>query len=362
MMLHRPCRLLLLLAITPSVHADKSLQIYNENHLFAHSETSTVKQIVMDDFRGPNLREGGYSFTHNRWELGLKHEHWRLGYVLRYDYALKYTHDTAELFYADKNDQPIQQDRRYEVFLAPIHARSWGLRLASSWPLAPTLSIEPSISYLQSKRLQQGQVSGFFVAENDRYSGQLDLDYVYDKDKLFDRVVTRPSGHGLAFDVALHWNMNESWQAHVAAIDLYHRINYSRTPFHAAKANSDRISFDDEGRIDVKPVLEGSQGYRSHVLRLPRQYRANLQHTLDEQWQISAAFYRYDRLNFPSLGLSYQDLAQSLPKFFGAYDFGAKAVTLGLQAASLRFSLTSDALEFDEAYTFGLNLDWMLAL
>lgn len=334
-------------------------RVYVQSDMYACSETSSVKQIVMDDLEGDQFDGGEHSFTHNLWELGMQRGSWRVGYFLRYDYALDYSEDTAELIYADKNDLPIAQDREYQVALDVVHARSSGLRFAYDLAFTPAFSLETSLVYLQAKRFQDGEVNGFFTAADDTYTGQLVLDYYYDQDKLLHRVVERPTGRGYAVDLHARWQATTSVQVALKVQDLFNRIEFKDAPFTQAAATSDRISFDDAGRIDVKPVLSGREGYTKHTLRLPVQTMLETAYQGDGSFRYLATWRRYGDLNFPSLGMRFY--AQTERYVHGQYDFQSRAVSLGWHGSNVNISLTSDRWDLTEARTFGLGFVWSMA-
>jgi len=87
-------------------------EFYLSSHIFGHSETAPIKQIVVDDFEGSDFDAGKHSFTHNVWEAGAVYKGIKLAVIARYDYALSYSEDTAYLVYADKNEIQIQKNKR----------------------------------------------------------------------------------------------------------------------------------------------------------------------------------------------------------------------------------------------------------
>lgn len=352
--------LLFALTCATSAHAtEQPWRVYLQSDMYAYSETSSVKQIVKDDLEGKHFDGGEHSFTHNLWELGMQRGAWRVGYFLRYDYALDYSEDTAELIYADKNDLPIEQNREYQVVLDVVHARSSGLRLAYDWAFAPAWSLETSLVYLQAKRFQDGEVNGFFTAADDSYTGQLALDYYYDQDKLLHRVVERPTGRGYAFDLHARWQATTSVQVALKVQDLFNRIDFKHAPYTQAAATSDRVSFDEDGRIDVKPVLSGREGYTKHTLRLPVQTTMEAAYQHEDSFRYLATWHRYGDLNFPAIGMRFY--AQTESYLHSQYDFQSRAVSLGWHGSSGNVSITSDHWDLTEARTFGLGFGWSLA-
>jgi len=333
---------------------DANDQLYYHSHIFAYSETSSIKQIVVDDMEGPYFDGGEHSFTHNVWELGVTRAGWKLAYLIRYDYSLDYNPDTAALVYSDKNDLSIEKNRIYDVDMQLIHTRTNGLKVGYDWQVTERFNFQLDATYLETSRLLEGKVTGQFEVANDDYMGQLDLDYVYSKDELLERAVENPNGRGYAIDIAWDWQINSRYRLAGKWTDLFSKITFNKAPFTTAAASTDRINFDDEGKIDVKPVLSGREGFRKHYLRFPRQMNLGAYYQFQPEIELTAGWYRYGTIDFASLGLTYaspQDIA-----LHSRFDFKSDALTLGLITPLLNVAITSDRLVFKKARTFGLDL------
>jgi len=355
-------KLSLILTISLSVFSTSALaattEFYLDSSMFAYSETAPIKQIVFDDFEGNKFEGGRHSFTHNRWELGARRNGWKAAYLIRYDYSLAYNEDTAELVYADKNNIEIEKNRNYSIKLDAIHARTTGLKLGYQWHVQDTLSLSADISYLQTSSFIDGDLNGQFTVLDDDYSGEIFLDYVYDKDKLLDRIVDEPTGKGFSLDLASEWQVNPALNVVFKATDLISRIRFDETPYTTAQASSNRVSFDSDGKIDVKPALSGQEGYRKHTLSYPRQFDLKAAYQFHSDYSVHGRWYRYDTLNFPSLGLS-KSVSPSL-SLRADFDLKSKASTLGAAGDNWHFSITSDRLTLENAMTFGLSFAYLL--
>jgi hypothetical protein len=327
-------------------------EFYLSSHIFGHSETAPIKQIVVDDFEGSDFDAGKHSFTHNVWEAGAVYKGIKLAVIARYDYALSYSEDTAYLVYADKNEVQIQKNKRYELDLDVFHARTNGVKIGYQLDLNNDMRWEFDVSYLTVSTFLDGGIDGAITVLDDDYQGEINLDYVYDNDKLLDRQVEKTSGKGFAADLSWAWQANSKLGFAAKWIDLYSALRIERAPFTEAKASSSRVNLDAQGRIDVKPVLSGRERYRKHTLRFPRQMKLEGNYWLEDRQQLALRYYRYDRLGFVSVSLL-QKLSQAW-SVDGAYDFSAQALTFGLTHLNFRLELSSDHLDLYEARTFGL--------
>lgn len=334
--------------------ADSAPQMYVESSMYGHSETAPVAQIVVDDFEGEVFEGGTFSYTHNVWEAGARYAAYKIAAIARYDYLLEYTEDVAELIYADKNNLPIETHRDYRLYLAARHARTYGVKLGYTYEATPQMAFSMDLSMLNVASFIDGQVSGDVRVDADSYSGEIDLDYVYNKDKLLDRIADKPSGYGYALDLAWVWQAHPRLRFAAALHDVLSALRIDRAPFTRASARSNRVSLGADDRIDVKPTLTGQENYRAHTLRLPQ--RVNLQghYALTEDYGLGLQLQTLRSRRYVSVLLERRiDAVQSLHT---AFDGRKKAVTLEWRAAHWHAAITSDHLNVEKARTFGLAL------
>jgi len=328
--------------------------VYFDSHAFAHSETSSIKQIVVDDFEGRIFDGGEHSFTHNLWEKGFKYLGLKVAWIYRYDYALDYSQDTAELIYADKNGKALDDGRNFEVELHVKHAESKGFKVGYEFSLHSAMNVEIDISYLEANHYIDGSLKGDFAVNDNQYSGQLELDYMYDEDDLLERKVSGPKGKGYAIDLAWQWKMSDSTELRGKWTDLLSEIKFDEVPFTSANATSDRVSLDDKGRIDVKPALVGLEGFRNKKFKFPKRVELVLTNQYTPGQYLSARWSRYGEINFGGVGWDYQLSDTFLAKT--AFDLTSKALTLGIEHSYWQFSIISDRFKLSQARTFGLSI------
>src|SRR5690606_10185142 len=60
------------------------------------SEPMAIKGFA-EQWNG-RLHKGDAAWTRNRLDIGVRHGSWRIGYVQRYDYILRFNDDTADLY------------------------------------------------------------------------------------------------------------------------------------------------------------------------------------------------------------------------------------------------------------------------
>ena len=331
-------------------------EIYVESKMYGHSETSSIKQIVFDNFEGSDYAGGKRSFTHNIWESGVRFKQFKLATLARYDYVLNYTEDVAELIYADKNDKQIETNREYALYLDVLHARSYGFKFGYSFALLPSLVMGVDVSALKLTSFMDGEITGNVLVGDDSYDGDIFLDYVYSQDKLLDRISDKPSGYGYAVDVRLGFQANERLSIDLQILDLFSQIKIDRAPFTTASATSNRVTLDANGKIDVKPVLRGRESYRKHTLKFPQRLSFEGRYVLSNANEAGLKFDRHDDSIYTSLlfniPLNNKQQVQT------AFDFRTEALTLGWQDEYWRCVITSDQFDISKARTFGLSFSF----
>lgn len=326
---------------------------YFNMELYGHSETSALTQIVLDDFEGPDFNGGNLSFTHNTWELGARYKNFKIASIARYDYHLSYSEDVAELTYSEKNDLSIETNRTYLIDLNAFHSRATGIKLGYEYSFIQPFKMGVDVSILNSSSFLDGSLKGKLRVNDDSYSGKITLDQVYSTDKLLDRVNSTPTAKGYSLDLYVDWQPSDDIHLSAKWIDLKSALTLERTPFTSAVANSERVSLGDNDRVDVKPILNGREGFRKYTLKFPKQFRLNSTYKINNKLSMGLQAYRYAENAYLSITSDLNITPRQ--KLMSAFDFKTHALTLGLRSNNWRFSLTTDKFDFNKARTFGVS-------
>lgn len=324
---------------------------------FSYSDSAPIDQVV-HNFEGDPIDSGEVAFTHNIVEIGGSYNNFELSVFQRYDYHLDFSSDTALLVYQDKNDLPVSANRTYNLDLDANHIRARGLKLGYRWDLSPQLYIKLAASYLQADALLDGDLKGLITTSDTSYSGELQLDYNYSEDQLFDQIVEEPDGKGYALDVYAHWQVSEQFTLDVALEDLTSRITWDDAPFTRAQVTSNTVSYDSDGFLDVSPALTFTQAYRDDHQRLPMRALVSGIFSNSTHYATVVRWRRVGETDFPSLGVRY--LLSSKGYWQINYDFEAKSVGLGYRYGAFQFSLAADKTDWEEARALGLSLQYRL--
>ncbi|MEJ2756835.1 MAG: hypothetical protein P8104_13705, partial [Gammaproteobacteria bacterium] len=121
-----------------------------------YSEVMSIDGFI-DNFSG-TLEVGQSALTHDLAEIGVQYGPWRVGRVLRYDYDLAFSYDTALLNYQIERGQILDAMLPRDIELAVEHLRSAGIRVARSFSIRPGLSVEMGLSWLKSQQFYSGSL------------------------------------------------------------------------------------------------------------------------------------------------------------------------------------------------------------
>ena len=280
----------IMLCISEHTVARESWGVYTHINSLTYSEIMSIDGFI-NDFSG-ELEVGQTALTHDLAEVGIQYGAWRIGRVLRYDYDMTFSNDTALLNYQIERRQPIDLSIARDVSLSVEHLRSEGFRVAQSFSLSPAFSIQVGVSWLKSTQFYSGSVhfttdrgslSDAIIAEIEALAPEYEArakaavtteeiialgeeflevssalqshintsrlqgtaNYYYSEPALredevgdFDDIaLTGPSGQGFTMDVALTWQLNNHWQVSLDIRDWYSRIVWQDSPATTASAD-----------------------------------------------------------------------------------------------------------------------------
>lgn len=341
--------LLLLSSATPAFARDG---VYLLVDSFSYSEPVPVRGYF-NQWHTP-FHDGRRGLTYNYAEAGVIEGNWSLGLVTRYDEYLRFSPDTADLYYRTANHLPLPQGRHYAVDLNAEHFATDGLRLAFLYPIQPALHIGMGLSYLQGNQLTDGTLRGAAdVINATDYDYNLAVDYSYSEDHLFKRRVDTPTGRGYSLDLTMDWR-GDKLAAYLRVTDLLGRLYWHNAPYTLATVTSNTKSYGADGFLIINPTVSGYEGNRSFAQRLPTRAHLKLRGTVTANIALLADVYYTELRTFTPLGFSYRHNGNHTE---AQYDWRTGAVTLGFRAPHLQASVTSDHLNWQKARTLGFSLE-----
>ena len=222
-----------------------------------------VIDSVLQSDEGKFDKEGDQQIGSLWIEAGIRKDQWLLSALYREEYQLDYHPDTADLYNSIENTQTLDTGRTYHVDLQAVRFSAKGIRIAREFTVSPNLKISIGSSLFQSSDLINGHITGLASAtSNQDYNFNVDVDYHYNEDTLFDRPnVIASKGTGLSFDLTSTWKINEKLNLSTEIKDLVGAIRWRSAPFTKATATSDVKTFTPEGFVEIEPALQGIEGY-----------------------------------------------------------------------------------------------------
>ena len=339
-------------------------KVYAISSIFLHSEPVSASAFIGD--WDDALVSGENVFTYNYFEFGAEYKQYRIARIFRYDYILTFNEQTAELFYRDKNDLPIDKSEHYELFLAPQYIRSQGILFAYRFELSSRFSADIAITYLQGVELLDGEanvsvsgadfvdgkVDNANVAANYHYSepelGEQERDYYYAESNSFEPwAPIKPKGKGFSSSLNLKWQATDALYMALQVDDLYHKVSWKQSPY-----TYDR--YDYSPNVNVFPQFIGKLGLETFKQRLDPRVKLMVDYDLNDTFSIWSMYFHMPIKDFQQLGLQ-ADLMSTRWRI--SYDFEAEAIGLTIINRFINLDLLSDDyLNYKNAHTLKIKL------
>ena len=319
---------------------------------FTYSETVSISDSL-NNWEGDTFNKGKRQWTWNRVEAGIQYNHWSIGYLYRVDYDLRFTEDLSELYWLTENREDLPTGKTFDIALSANAFKARGYRFAYRNTLANNISFSVGLSYLSAYYMIEGDIWGdaTALAEND-YEFNLDLDYQYTEDTLFDREVEKPKGEGLTLDASIAFHPSPKDHVQIQVSDLYGVISWKDAPFTVGASTSDRKHFDENGYAVIDPLISGREGIiKTFKQRLDPRWFLGYQHDLTERVGVQLkARHQYGHA-LHAIGATYSKLGA------WAVDYWVenKLIELSWARGSLRTSIGLDNLKKNQAKQFWVS-------
>ncbi|MEJ2670277.1 MAG: hypothetical protein P8077_08565 [Gammaproteobacteria bacterium] len=214
--------------------ARASWGVYTQIESVTYSEAMSIDGFI-DNFSG-TLEVGQSALTHDLAEIGVQYGPWRVGRVLRYDYDLAFSYDTALLNYQIERgqilDAMVNTNRgalneeaiaRIEGLAPEYKSRVDDIETADDLVVLgdELLQVSADIREVVVTSTLQG------VADYYYYEPALRED---ERDEFSDVALFGPRGEGFTLDVALRWQINARWGMKLDIRDWYSRIVWQNSP------------------------------------------------------------------------------------------------------------------------------------
>jgi len=204
-------------------------------------------------------------------ELGTKLDRWQFTLFQRSVSYLKFHAETAEVLYLINNKLPLSPDRRYRVDLEVKHMLADGVKINREVLNTTKFGWNVGVALLSGRKILDGTLIGYVSAktESDYDFDNINLDYYYSVDKIFNHEAKNPLGQGISLDTSFEWKPNEQFKANWFIGDLFAFIDWQAAPTTIAQLESDNKTFDENGYVKIDPILKGRQSEKDFRQYLP---------------------------------------------------------------------------------------------
>ncbi|WP_227429936.1 outer membrane protein transport protein [Psychrobacter sp. I-STPA6b] len=260
----------------------------------AYSPTQSIHSFV-DDWDAP-LESGDYAYAQGRAGVEIMPAQSMFSYGLdwRYDYLMKFSESTAQVYHQYKNKQISTHSQVYPLSLQVQHNERLGIHIGTQATLFDDWTLDTKAHLWKGLHSIDGQIYGQLLSRvptNQPSASSKDsvdkavarLDYYYDKPALGEENLNwhpaTPQGYGYSFDISLQGQLTDNTQLNIQAYDVLGHMYWKDI----ASTN-----YDLEYGVNRRPVytIEGKLLTKDVRQHLPWQVEASLTHQLDNQWQL----------------------------------------------------------------------------
>ena len=349
------CTFLVVLPVSPQAQAWlDDVGVFATAKSITYSENMPIDAFD-NDFSGGEPREGSHALTFNEYAVGFRYKGWEVAKVQRFDYFFNFNSETFDIFYNDANDIDFIQDEIFNVDLDVSKVEMEGVRFGYRWEPSPALKLYLAVNYFEADDVLYGAIEGNIWQGNTRLVGDLNLNYYYTEDVVFDRTLTDPaSGYGYSFDFSASWQVTQRVLVDVAVYDVVGRINWKHAPYTRAEMVSDRNRVDDEGRAYKVPTLSAREGFTETIQALPVHQYLSVAYDVGHDLTVTAEYERFDEVGFRRLYCGYKPW--SWFEVTSGFDFKSRAKSLEFWTPYFSLLAASDRTDLKQSRNVRVDL------
>lgn len=337
------------LAILGAGASANAQEAYFEVESISASETLGISGIL-NGFESDTPEDSGkFTFTHNRALAGIRYGGFDIALLSRYDYNAVYTPETAEVLIASANGFELE-DGDLSLSARVKRAAAFGARTGYRHSFfSDRLEIGAFISGFWATELIDGGLSGFasLSHDGDFIDGEVDVDYFYQSDLIFDREVEASEGFGLSVDVEVALALTDRLKARVEIGDAWSRTWWDDAPRTVLDASLTTLTRDNQGLISVRPLIQGINTIEDTETRYRVRTDAMLGYQVSDRWTVSQDVYNIDSLTLTTSRVRF-DLSNTLA-LSTEFEWTFQALGFSVEWHGLKAGLTSDRFDVTEA-------------
>jgi hypothetical protein len=252
--------------------------VFIENSTFLATSVLPLQFIYSDNQTEGNLSINRTNRVDIFWkaDTGVIYHGFRIAVFHRGELFMKANEDMTEIYSLLKAKEDLPTGKIYNVRLEATGFKATGFEISKGLDLSRIvkgLSVGSTARYIRGDMIQELDLRGNATATGPKsYDFDLFVDYVYDKNYLYERRDVSSSdstGKGYSFDFGLKYVINENLSAEINFRDLLGRIYWEDVPYTTADATSDVKEFDDEGYMKFRPTIRGYEFFKDFEQKIP---------------------------------------------------------------------------------------------
>jgi len=281
-------------------------------------------------------------------EAGVGIDKWQISIFQRSVSYLKFHAETAEVLYLINNKLPLSPDRRYRVDLEMKHMLADGFRIGRKIVASPKFDWNLGLSLLSGKKIMDGSLIGYISAksESDYDFDNINLDYYYSVDRIFNHEAKNPSGQGLSVDMNFEWKPNKLFKVGWFIGDLFAFVDWHAAPTTVAQLESDNKTFDENGYVKIDPILKGNQSQKDFRQYLPLHSNILTETELTQHINLLLALkYTYLK-SFAEIGVAFSHINNA--HLHASYILNVQAFSIGIKNRYFQLQIALDDTNFSK--------------
>ncbi|MGD0275606.1 MAG: hypothetical protein ABSB79_06065 [Syntrophales bacterium] len=339
--------------------------IFLDAKAFCSNNAVSLDGLFFNQWEGPF---NPYNINHldSYWNAstGFIYSGWRIAVFNRGELFLEANKDTIEILQMINRRENLPIGRTFDINLDGTGFSARGIELSKGFRISEwgeVLLIGFTARYLSGDKIQQGTITGSASpVSSSSYDFDLQLNYTYDKNLVYDRRDTVPgTGNGYSFDIGLKHDFTDYLSAELLFRDILGRIYWNHMPYTDAVGTSSTKYFDENGYMIFKPIISGYEGNKDYVQRITSKTDLALTYKNDFlRITPSINFIGERPLYWVDVGF-YIDKAFSLNT---GYNLNYNCYSLGVTYKKASFNVYTDNIDYQRAKAVGISLflqyDW----
>lgn len=339
--------------------------VFIEGQGFAGNNAVPLQAIFFDKWEGPFTPSARNNLDiYWKTDAGQVYRGWRIAGFYRGELFAETNNDTVEILRMINLEQELPVDREFEIDLKAEGFSAYGVEASRGISLdrfITGLTVGFTARYMRGEMVQEGTIKGNATATGSTsYDFDLSLDYIYDKNLIYDRKNTGSgAGDGYSFDFGVRYEFNKRLKGEVLVRDMWGRMYWSDVPYTTADATSDVKSYDEDGYQVYRPTIRGYEGYKSFTQKIPLKTDILLSYK-EGPFTLTPTVNLIEGRPLYWMDLGYK--ATENTSFNAGYNTNYKAFSVGASYKKASLNLYSNDIYLNRADAVGLKLSLLYEL